>query len=280
MCSTCGCNKPENSYTVYTSDGNHHHHGSEEHFHNHPHDHVHEHTHAHDHDHEHSHIHDHSHHHSRINVETDILNQNNLLAQRNRGYFEAKKIFAINLMSSPGSGKTSLLERTILDLKKEMPFFVIEGDQQTTNDAERIKNTGISVVQVNTGQGCHLDADMIHHAVKALPIADSSLLMIENLGNLVCPALFDLGEAKRVVIMSVTEGEDKPLKYPSMFQSAQLCIINKTDLLPYLRFDIEKAKEYAGRVNPYMQFIELSVYSGEGLTEWYNWLRKEKTSFT
>lgn len=280
MCSTCGCNNPENSYTVYTPDGKHHHHGSEEHSHHHHHDHVHEHVHSHDLDHEHSHSQDHSHHHSRINVETDILNQNNLLAQRNRGYFEAKKIFAINLMSSPGSGKTSLLERTILDLKNEMPFLVIEGDQQTTNDAERIKNTGVSVVQVNTGQGCHLNADMIHHAVKALPVVDSSLLMIENVGNLVCPALFDLGETKRVVIMSVTEGEDKPLKYPSMFQSAQLCIINKTDLLPYLRFDIEKAKEYAIRVNPHMEFIELSIYSGEGLTEWYSWLRKEKSLFT
>ncbi|NJK96739.1 MAG: hydrogenase nickel incorporation protein HypB [Bacteroidales bacterium] len=217
-------------------------------------------------------MHDHQHTPERISVETDILGKNNLLAQRNRGYLEAKHIFAVNLMSSPGSGKTSLLEKTIHDLKDKINLYVIEGDQQTANDADRIKNAGAPVVQINTGQGCHLDADMVYHALRELQPLDSSLLMIENVGNLVCPSLFDLGETSRVVIMSVTEGEDKPLKYPTMFQSAQVCIINKTDLLPYLRFDIQKAREYALQVNHHLTFIELSVYTGEGLDEWYRWL--------
>jgi hydrogenase nickel incorporation protein HypB len=156
---------------------------------------------------------------------------------------------------------------------KEIHFFIIEGDQQTMLDAERIDKAGAPVIQVNTGNGCHLDAQMINDAVKKLEISNDSALMIENVGNLVCPSLFDLGESKRVVIMSTTEGEDKPAKYPTMFQSSQLCIINKTDLLPYVDFDIGKSKEYAQRVNPQLEFIELSAKTGEGLQQWYDWLK-------
>ena len=201
------------------------------------------------------------------------MGKNQLLAERNRGYFEAKNVVAFNLVSSPGSGKTSLLERTIKDLKAEKEFFVVEGDQQTMNDAERIEAAGAPAIQINTGNGCHLDSDMVMKAVKKLNISDNSILIIENVGNLVCPSLFDLGETKRVVVISVTEGEDKPLKYPSMFQSSDLCIINKIDLLPYVDFDIEKAKEYAKKVNHKLDFLEVSVKTGEGIENWYDYLK-------
>jgi len=209
-----------------------------------------------------------------IDLEKEILHKNDLLAERNRGYFDAKDIFAINLVSSPGSGKTSLLERTIADLKNEISFAVIEGDQQTTNDADRIAALEVPVIQINTGKGCHLDSEMIAKAVKALSPKDGSLMMIENVGNLVCPAMFDLGENSRVVIISVTEGEDKPIKYPDMFYGSQICVINKIDLLPYLKFDIEKLKDYAKKVNPNLEFFEVSATSGEGLESWYNFLKK------
>jgi hydrogenase nickel incorporation protein HypB len=211
-----------------------------------------------------------------IILEQDVLLKNNLLAERNRGYFMAKEILALNLVSSPGSGKTSLLERTLRDLKDKENFVVIEGDQQTSNDADRIASTGVPVVQINTGRGCHLDSEMISNALKQLSPQNKSILFIENIGNLVCPAMFDLGEQKRVVIISVTEGEDKPIKYPDMFQSSQLCIINKIDLLPYLNFDLEALKKYGRKVNPDLEFIELSCTSGAGLTQWYDWLKKEK----
>ncbi len=211
-----------------------------------------------------------------IDLEQDILLKNNLLAERNRGYFLAKEILAINLVSSPGSGKTALLERTLNDLKEDESFFVIEGDQQTSNDADRIAASGVPVVQINTGRGCHLDSQMISEATNQLNVKNESILFIENIGNLVCPAMFDLGEQKRVVIISVTEGEDKPLKYPDMFQSSQLCIINKIDLLPYLKFDLEALKKYGRRVNPSMEFIELSCTTGEGISNWYAWLKKQK----
>jgi len=277
MCDTCGCGqgepsilKPgeEKTYT-HTHDGETHSHTHGEH-HHHSHDHDHSHDHNHDHSHDQSHSHD-----RKVEIEQDVLGKNNLLAERNRGFFEAKSILALNLVSSPGSGKTSLLERTIKELGKELPFFIIEGDQQTMNDANRIAEAGAPVVQVNTGEGCHLDADMVNKAVKKLEIEDKAVLMIENVGNLVCPAMFDLGESSRVVIISTTEGEDKPLKYPYMFRSSNLCIINKTDLLPYLDFDVEKAREYALQVNPELKFIELSVKTGEGMEEWYNWLKKQ-----
>lgn len=166
------------------------------------------------------------------------------------------------------------MERTLGDLGKELSFYIIEGDQQTMLDAERIDKAGAPVIQVNTGNGCHLDAQMIQKAARQLEVANDSILFIENVGNLVCPALFDLGESRRVVIISTTEGDDKPVKYPNMFQTSQLCIINKTDLLPYVDFDIEKSKEYARRVNPSLEFIELSVKTGEGMQDWYTWLKK------
>jgi hydrogenase nickel incorporation protein HypB len=277
MCDTCGCESGDDRITVMKSGQS---------GHSHPHaDHVHSHDHGHDHGHNHDHEHDHEHESGRdhdpsypagriISVETDVLQKNNLLAQRNRGYFEAKGILALNLVSSPGSGKTTVLERTLNTLKKEKELFVIEGDQQTTLDASRIIATGIPVVQINTGSGCHLDAGMINRAVKELNPSDHSLLMIENVGNLVCPALFDLGENFRVVIISITEGEDKPLKYPQMFMSSQVCLINKTDLLPYVEFSVEKLKEYIRRVNPRLECIELSARTGEGFETWIDWIRK------
>lgn len=227
--------------------------------------------------HSHQHDHDHSHSHSKtiVEVEKDVLYENNMLAQRNRGYFDAKNILALNLVSSPGSGKTSLLERTLTDLKDQFTCYVIEGDQQTSRDADRIHATGTKVAQINTGKGCHLDAHMVLHAIQGMKPAENSILFIENVGNLVCPAMFDLGEKERVVIISVTEGDDKPIKYPDMFHTSTLCIINKIDLLPYVPFSLDKCKEYARQVNPKLQFIEVSCTSGEGLTGWYQWLKEK-----
>ena len=265
MCDTCGCGQPSEAVT-YTKPGEHTHH------------HPHEHNHAHDHPHTHEHDHHAHHHHGdgrEVAVEQDVLSRNNLLAERNRGYFEAKNILALNLVSSPGSGKTTLLERTINDLKNELPFAVIEGDQQTMQDAERIHAVGAPVLQVNTGNGCHLDAEMINRAVKELNVAANSVLMIENVGNLVCPALFDLGEARKVVIISVTEGDGKPLKYPTMFGASEICIINKIDLLPYVDFDVQKCREYALKINHHLTFFELSAKTGEGLETWYRWLKEQ-----
>lgn len=278
MCGTCGCG--EDNAITYTRAGKEHEHththaDGTTHTHNHDHEHSHSHDHGHSHDHKH---HEHHHNHNsdyrtkEIEIESNILSKNDLLAERNRGYFDAKNITAINLVSSPGSGKTSLLERTIKERKEERKIFVIEGDQQTLNDANRIESAGAPALQVNTGNGCHLDSDMINNAVKQLEVENDSILMIENVGNLVCPSLFDLGESKRVVVISTTEGEDKPIKYPVMFESSDLCIINKTDLLPYVDFDVEKCKEYAKRVNPNIEFIEISVTKGDNMDVWYKWL--------
>ena len=284
MCVTCGCNSDNNEVRIIKVDGttvqhSHvHSHGHEQHAHSHSHEHGHDHNHSHEH---HHHDDDHNHNpHSfkEIDLEREILHKNDLLAERNRGYFDAKNIFAINLVSSPGSGKTSLLERTIADLKNEISFNVIEGDQQTTNDADRIAALHIPVIQINTGKGCHLDSEMIAKAVKELSPKDGSLMMIENVGNLVCPSMFDLGENSRVVIISITEGEDKPIKYPDMFYGSQVCIINKIDLLPYLKFDIEKLKDYAKKVNPNLVFFEVSAYTGQGMENWYNFLKKSLKS--
>lgn len=282
MCGTCGCGNEENGVRIqnprelnlqqdHSHDHEHEHHHSNE---THNHSHSHEHGHSHDHNHEHEHSHGH-HHKTVLEVEKNILQHNDLMAARNRGFFEAKNIFALNLVSSPGSGKTSLLERTLQDLKENIPFFVIEGDQQTLNDANRIDALHIPVVQINTGKGCHLESDMIFNAVKKLAIKDNAILMIENVGNLVCPSMFDLGENKRVVIISTTEGEDKPMKYPDMFFTSDVCIINKIDLLPYLNFDIEKLKLNAKKVNPKLKFFEVSATTGEGMQEWYDWLLME-----
>lgn len=258
---------------------------SHEHGHDHSHSHhhhSHEHHHAHgqDHSHEHGHHHHgHTHSHGKqavVELEQNILHHNQLLAERNRGYFAAKNMLAVNLVSSPGSGKTAILERTLQDMKERADFYVIEGDQQTFNDADRIDAIGVPVVQVNTGQGCHLESEMVQTALQKLKPRDNSLLFIENVGNLVCPSMFDLGENQRVVIISVTEGDDKPIKYPDMFHSSQLCLINKIDLLPYVNFDVDKAKEYARRVNPDIELLEVSATAGTGLEAWYDWLLAEQ----
>jgi hydrogenase nickel incorporation protein HypB len=207
-----------------------------------------------------------------IRIGEDLLAKNNRLAADNRSRFAAEQLLVLNLVSSPGSGKTSILERTLTDLKGQLEFAVLEGDQQTSNDADRIAATGAPVKQINTGAGCHLDAHMVGHGAAAFALKGTDVLMIENVGNLVCPAAFDLGEDHKVVVLSVTEGEDKPLKYPQMFQAADLMLINKTDLLPYLRFDLEQCKAFACQVNPQIKIIELSCHSGEGMTAWYDWL--------
>ncbi|MCF6214370.1 MAG: hydrogenase nickel incorporation protein HypB [Flavobacteriaceae bacterium] len=254
MCGTCGCGSDTNGPVIskpgehaHTHDDHHHHHDG--------------------------HTHSHEHQHKVLEIEQDILQHNKMLAARNRGYFEAKNIFALNMVSSPGSGKTSILERTLADLKESIPFYVIEGDQQTLNDANRIDALNIPVIQINTGKGCHLESDMVFNAVKKLEVRNNSVLLIENVGNLVCPSMFDLGERKRVVIISTTEGEDKPIKYPDMFHTADICIINKIDLLPYVNTDINKLKNYALQVNPNLKFFEVSATKGTGMDDWYNWLK-------
>ena len=233
--------------------------------------------------HTHTHIQKHRHETETIRIEQDILLRNNNIAERNRGYFEAKNIFCINLMSSPGSGKTTLLEKTIEKINDKTTINVIEGDQQTTNDADRIDALGVRTVQINTQNGCHLEAQMVHQALHELNPKENTLLFIENVGNLVCPSLFDLGERERIVIVSPTEGDDKPLKYPSIFETAGICIINKIDLLPYLPgSNLQQLKENALKINPRLRIFELSAYTGEGMTQWIQFLlsqmiKKEKT---
>ena len=251
-----------------------------------PREHVHaggtRHTHDQGHTHEHGHGPDRDHDgrpgHSVIELETRVLARNDALAMRNRGWFSGREILALNLVSSPGSGKTTLLERTILDMKAELNLFIVEGDQATANDSERIRAAGAPVVQVNTGTGCHLEADMIAWGLRDLKPAPGSVVMIENVGNLICPAMFDLGEWAKVVMLSVTEGEDKPLKYPHMFRAAAVMILIKIDLLPHLEFDIEAAAANARQVNPDIVILRLSARTGEGLAGWYDWLRLEQTS--
>lgn len=252
MCTTCGCGNPH-SHTHIDKKGNV----------------V---THAHDHgDHDHSHGHAHT---RTVTVEQDILARNNAIADENRALFAAKKILALNFVSSPGSGKTELLCATVRDKPADAPeILVIEGDQQTNNDANRIRTTGADAVQINTGKGCHLDAEQVKLALSIRPPADNSLVLIENVGNLVCPAEFDLGEAHKVVVISVTEGADKPLKYPDMFAAADLMIINKIDLAPYVNFDMDKCEEYARRVNPSIRSLRVSATTGEGLEKWWAWLK-------
>jgi hydrogenase nickel incorporation protein HypB len=214
-----------------------------------------------------------------ILLEQDILQRNNLSAERNRGYFEAKNIFCLNLMSSPGSGKTTLLEETIKRLIGQKKIYVIEGDQQTSNDADRIAALDAPVFQVNTGTGCHLDASMINHALKHLNPVAGSILFIENVGNLVCPAMFDLGEALKIVIVSTTEGDDKPQKYPQMFQEANICIINKIDLSPYLNTDIKALRENCLKVNRSLKIFEVSALKNTGMDAWSDWLLNYRPIF-
>ena len=224
-----------------------------------------------DHPHVHPHDHDHHGHKKVIDLNIDIMAANNMQAAQNRGFFEGRKIFCINMVSSPGSGKTTILEKTITSLKTGYKVYIIEGDQQTSLDSDRIKKAGAPAYQINTGSGCHLDALMISRAIKEIDPDPQSVLFIENVGNLVCPAMFDLGEDSRVLITSVTEGEDKPLKYPLMFETAHLCIINKSDLSPYVDFNKDDFIRNALSVNPKLQIIEMSAKTGEGmelLNEW------------
>ncbi|WP_095090131.1 hydrogenase nickel incorporation protein HypB [Mesorhizobium sophorae] len=257
--------------------GHDHSHGHHDHADGH-HDHSHDHGHDHDRDRDHDHDHGHSHnqgHNLVVELEAQILAKNDMLAAKNRGWFAGREILALNLVSSPGSGKTTLLERTIRDLKDRMPISVIEGDQATANDGERIRAAGAAAVQVNTGAGCHLEADMIAKGLAELKPAVGSVVMVENVGNLVCPAMFDLGERAKVVILSVTEGDDKPLKYPHMFRAAEIMVINKTDLLPHVDFNVEEAIANAQTVNPQIRAIQVSAKTGDGLASWYDWLQGE-----
>lgn len=249
--------------------------------------HSHDHTHDHDHSHQHSHDHGNCHHYGQgpagtsvpgfsqgrlIEIETDILAKNDRYADHNRSKLSALDIFAINLVSSPGSGKTTLLCKTIEALQ-DVPLAVIEGDQQTQNDADRIRATGAPAIQLNTGKGCHLDGHMVGHAIEHLALGTGSVLFIENVGNLVCPASFDLGEDCKVAILSVTEGEDKPLKYPDMFTAARMAILNKVDLAPYCDVDLDLYEANLRRVNPHIEILRLSARTGEGMQAWTAWLR-------
>jgi hydrogenase nickel incorporation protein HypB len=300
MCTTCGCGSKAEPKILNLQTGTERelrrdHAAPDEHVHSHPHDHDHHHHHAHEHghahvhdhgdghphDHEHVH-HDHDHHHAHdhatsvVDLEARILAKNDRLAARNRGWFEGREILALNLVSSPGAGKTTLLERTIRDLKAEASIFVIEGDQATANDGERIRAAGAAAIQVNTGTGCHLEADMVAKGLEELKPPAGALVLIENVGNLVCPALFDLGERAKVIVLSVTEGEDKPLKYPHIFQAADLMIINKSDLLPYVDFNIATAIANARAVNPNIETVSVSARSGDGMSVWYEWVRRHQ----
>jgi hydrogenase nickel incorporation protein HypB len=253
MCATCGCGDDSAVITV-AGEGHH--------------DHLHDHPHDHSHHHEPGHVHTET-----ITLEQKVLAKNDLIAEQNRAWLAERAILTLNVTSSPGAGKTTLLERTIRELGGNHPVTVIEGDQETLLDAERIRAAGARAVQVNTGAGCHLDADMIHRALHALDPEPDSLLLIENVGNLVCPALFDLGEHSKVVVISVTEGQDKPLKYPHMFVAAGLVILNKIDLVPYVTFDLETFLGYMRSVNPAVEVLPVCATSGDGMEAWYDWIR-------
>src|ERR1700737_4747106 len=230
-------------------------------------------SHGHDHQHEHGHDHEHG---RTIRLERQVLERNDRIAERNRGWFDARGICALNLVSSPGAGKTTLLERSLRDLGSELRLHVIEGDQETSADADRIRAAGGRAVQINTGTGCHLDAAMVARALPELDAPPGSTLFIENVGNLVCPALFDLGERAKVLIASVADGEDKPLKYPHMFRAAAVLVLNKIDLLPHLNFDAERFLSNARQVNSRLRVFRVSAASGEGLPAWYAWLREQQ----
>ncbi|GGK60641.1 hydrogenase nickel incorporation protein HypB [Amphritea balenae] len=310
MCTVCGCSEGEVSI-----EGHHQGHGSTHTHGSHSHSHEHGHGHSHNGNHSHSHTgtyssdtghdtgleetesvivaegdnlhfgHGPAHAHApglsqtrMVQIEQDILGKNDRYAAQNRQRFDAMSLFTLNLVSSPGSGKTTLLTASIEQLKTRCPVAVIEGDQQTANDADRIRETGVQAVQVNTGKGCHLDAHMVGHAMAHFEDISGGLLFIENVGNLVCPAAFDLGEAHKVAILSVTEGEDKPLKYPDMFYAADLMLLNKVDLLPYLDFDVEQCIAAARQVNPDIEVIQISARSGEGMSEWQGWIEQRRVA--
>jgi hydrogenase nickel incorporation protein HypB len=280
MCKHCGCSDDatptvtdlQSGQTVSVTAGS-------------AHDHPHPHPDGYDHSHAHGNgdSHDHSHHpsgHARpkgttFRLDLEILAKNKLLAERNRGWFAERNILALNLVSSPGAGKTTLLECTLRDLANELSLQVIEGDQATLNDARRIQASGCKVVQINTGVGCHLDAAMLARSLQMLDPPADSVVMIENVGNLVCPALFDLGERAKVLVCSVTDGDDKPIKYPHMFGASSLLLLNKIDLLPHVRFDRNRFGDYVRQVNPGLTVLELSATTGAGLEDWYTWLRNQ-----
>lgn len=296
MCTVCGCGTA--SAEPQKDSGEKDLSGRQSHAHSHGHDHAHhahgDHHHHHDHSHgqHHGHLHDHQHGDGVIDfgsglagahvpgmsqerivrIERDILSKNDAYARQNRALLAAQGVLALNFVSSPGSGKTTLLVRTINDFSGKMPVAVIEGDQQTSNDAERIRETGAPAIQINTGKGCHLDAHMVGHALETLALTKGGALFIENVGNLVCPAAFDLGEAHKIVVLSVTEGEDKPLKYPDMFAAADLMLLNKSDLLPHLSFDVGKCLANALKVNPNLQTLVVSAQTGEGMEAFYAWI--------
>lgn len=242
MCDTCGCGQPD---------------------------------HTHDHKHDHAHRHDHDHQQNLVKLHEDIMSRNDNYADQNRAFFKERGIFALNLVSSPGSGKTTLIEKTLRMLAGKFPVTVIEGDQQTDRDAARIKAAGAQALQINTGAGCHLDGHQIAHALEALDVPDNSLMIIENVGNLVCPSMFDLGEHHKVVILSVTEGEDKPIKYPHMFHASDVLIYNKTDLLPYVDFDLKTSREFAETLRQDYQYFELSAKTEAGMEDWVQWLTQK-----
>lgn len=263
MCATCGCG--DDAAAVIRVPHEHHQHG----------DHEHDHEHGHDHHHGPGADHVHLPRTETVSLELKVLAKNDELAQHNRAWLAERDILALNMMSSPGAGKTTLLERTIRELS-DLPVAVIEGDQATLLDAERIQATGCKVVQINTGAGCHLDAEMMRRALETLDPGRGTVLFIENVGNLVCPALFDLGERSKVVVISVTEGTDKPLKYPHMFAAADFVLINKIDLLPYVDFDLDKCGEFARAVHPGVEILPLSVTTGQGMDRWYSWLLEQR----
>lgn len=269
MCATCGCSDDASPTMHVLESGEHH--PIHDHSHDHRHTHDHHHSHSGDHNHEHEHTHRQEQTAEEIVLERRVLAKNDRLAERNRGWFDAREVLALNLMSSPGAGKTTLLVRTLSELGGEVA--VIEGDQETSLDAERIRSTGAQVVQVNTGKGCHLEADMVWAGLQQLRPPSGAVLFIENVGNLVCPAMFDLGEQARVVLFSTTEGEDKPIKYPHMFQTADLVLLTKIDLLPYLDFDLERSLDAVRAVNPSADILQVSTRSGEGMEDWYRWIR-------
>ncbi|MGX9791026.1 hydrogenase nickel incorporation protein HypB [Mycobacterium sp. MMS18-G62] len=246
MCATCGCGDDSAVITVA---------GEHRHDHHHPHDHDHGHVHT-----------------ETISLEQKVLAKNDLIAEQNRAWLAQRNVLALNITSSPGAGKTTLLERTIRELTPSHDINVIEGDQETLLDAERIRAAGARAVQVNTGAGCHLDAEMVRRALATLDPAPGSLLFIENVGNLVCPALFDLGEDSKLVVISVTEGADKPLKYPHMFAAAGLIVLNKIDLLPYVEFDLESFRTSARSINPTAEILPISATTGDGIAAWYEWI--------
>ena len=282
MCESCGCSDGAKATVINLQTGAkteiaddrapiHHHHNDS--YHSHSHDHAHDHSHPHPHDHH--HMHDHGPRHM-VALGEAVLRKNDELAARNRAWLAGREILALNLVSSPGAGKTTLLERTIGECGQVHAFSVIEGDQATANDGERIRAAGAPVVQINTGTGCHLEADMVARALKELAPAVGSVVMIENVGNLVCPALFDLGERAKLAVISVTEGEDKAVKYPHIFQASSLILINKIDLLPHLQFDIDLCIANIRMVNPFAEILQISATTGEGLEPWYAWITAQR----